>query len=158
MKSYLHKLLGNKNLVTLLLYSGSEHGWTFNDFHSRCNNKAPTISLFKIKDKDCIGGFTSAQWTSEDKFVGDIDAMLFNLSRCRHFPSRQTWKEVWCRDLIGPSFGYGELSANDEPFNGEMNCASYANNHAYGISVEGGKNMLTNKRNGKFTITELEVW
>jgi hypothetical protein len=54
------KLLGNKRLVTYMLYRGSEHGWKFIDFHSRCDNKGPTISLFKIKDGDCIGGYTKA--------------------------------------------------------------------------------------------------
>jgi hypothetical protein len=59
-KKYLLKLLGNKRLVTTLLYSGSIHGWMLEDFHSRCDGKHPTISLFKIKDGDCIGGYTNA--------------------------------------------------------------------------------------------------
>jgi hypothetical protein len=59
-KEFLMKLLGNKKLVTALLFRGSEHGWDAIDFHSRCDNKGPTISLFKIKDGDCIGGFTKA--------------------------------------------------------------------------------------------------
>lgn len=64
-------LLGNKLLVTSLLYSGSLHGWKFFDFHTRCDGKRPTISLFKIKDGDCIGGYTNAQWSSEGDFVAD---------------------------------------------------------------------------------------
>ncbi len=59
-KLYLLQLLGNKKLVTALLFRGSEHGWKAKDFHSRCDKKGPTISLFKIKDGDCIGGFTNA--------------------------------------------------------------------------------------------------
>jgi hypothetical protein len=59
-KEYLMKLLGNKMLVTALLFRGSEHGWKNKDFHSRCDKKGPTISLFKVKDGDCIGGFTKA--------------------------------------------------------------------------------------------------
>ena len=59
-KKYLLNLLGNKTLVMILLYSGSIHGWKCLDFHSRCDNKGPTVSLFKIKDGDCIGGYTKA--------------------------------------------------------------------------------------------------
>ena len=59
-KAYLLSLLGNKRLVTTLLLRGSIHGWTFKDFHSRCDHKRPTISLFKVKDGDCIGGYTNA--------------------------------------------------------------------------------------------------
>jgi hypothetical protein len=57
-KLYLYILLGNKKLVTTLLYRGSDHGWKYIDFHSRCDNKGPTISLFKVEEGDCIGGFT----------------------------------------------------------------------------------------------------
>ena len=59
-KLYLLELLGYKELVTILLYRGSDHGWKDKDFHSRCDHKGPTISLFKIKKGDCIGGFTTA--------------------------------------------------------------------------------------------------
>ena len=59
-KEYLLKLLGNKKFVTYMLYRGSEHGWKYIDFHSRCDDKGPTISLFKIKDGDIIGGYSKA--------------------------------------------------------------------------------------------------
>ena len=59
-KEYLLKLLGNKIFVTYMLYRGSEHGWKYKDFHSRCDDMGPTISLFKIKDGDIIGGYSKA--------------------------------------------------------------------------------------------------
>ena len=47
--------------IKKMLYRGSEHGFTGKDFHSRCDGKGPTISLFKFKDNDgCIGGYTEA--------------------------------------------------------------------------------------------------
>jgi TLD len=118
-KEYLHKILGNKQLVTTLLYSGSIHGWMAIDFHSRCDNKGPTISLFKIKDGDCIGGYTKAKWSSKEDYyyekLDDSEAMLFNLSCCRHFPTLNKGREViYCRNDWGPYFsgnGYRELGA-----------------------------------------------
>jgi nitrite reductase/ring-hydroxylating ferredoxin subunit len=59
-KQYLLKILGNKKILAVLLYSGSIHGWMYKDFHSRCDKKGPTVSLFKIKDGDCVGGYTKA--------------------------------------------------------------------------------------------------
>jgi hypothetical protein len=58
-KEYLKSLLGNKKFVTALLFRGSELGWKARYFHYYCDKKGPTISLFKIKDGDCIGGFTN---------------------------------------------------------------------------------------------------
>jgi hypothetical protein len=86
--------------------------------------------------------------------------MLFNLSKQSHFPSKRTGKEIFCHSNYGPCFSgaYGELSAR-EPFNGDNNCYSRAKYPGYDIPVDGaGTNMLTNKKDGYFTITELEVW
>jgi hypothetical protein len=147
----LYKLLGNKLLVTELLFRGSIHGWTPQDFHSRCDHKGPTICLFKIKDGDCIGGFTNAQWSSpnQHKYEGDQDAMLFNLSFCRHFPSQPNIpNKIACYKPFGPSFTEGngfELSAWDNPMNGNHTCYSHTNKLAFRIPTdEAGLNMLTN--------------
>jgi hypothetical protein len=44
---------------TVLEYRGSDHGWWSYDFHDWADNKDWTVSLFKIKDGDCVGGFTT---------------------------------------------------------------------------------------------------
>jgi hypothetical protein len=59
-KAYLHMLLNNKKLVMTLIYRGSRDGWGYKDFHSRSDGKSPTISLFKVKNGPCIGGYTEA--------------------------------------------------------------------------------------------------
>ena len=47
--------------IKKMIYRGSEHGFMAKDFHSRCDGKGPTISLFKLKHNgDCIGGYTEA--------------------------------------------------------------------------------------------------
>jgi hypothetical protein len=59
-KAYLHKLLNNRNIVMKILYRGSRDGWLAKDFHSRCDGKSRTITLFKVKNGPCIGGYTEA--------------------------------------------------------------------------------------------------
>ena len=83
--------------------------------------------------------------------------MLFNLSQQHHFPNTGYGK-INCHSKEGPKYGYSELSAMNEPFNGDRKCFSGANNDDHKIPIEGGKNILTNQENGYFTITELEVW
>ena len=58
-KLYLLSLLGNKDIVTELLYRGSEDGWGYEDFHKKCDLQGPTITLMKLSDGDCIGGATN---------------------------------------------------------------------------------------------------
>ncbi len=52
----------------------------------------------------------------------------------------------------------GELCARWSHFNYDTFCRSLANQSGYCIGLEGGKNMLTNKEDGDFTISEIEVW
>jgi hypothetical protein len=47
MRAFLWKLFGNKAMrITTRLYSGYDNGWKYNDFHSLCDNKGKTVSLF----------------------------------------------------------------------------------------------------------------
>ncbi len=59
-KEFLKNILGYKDAFTTLRYRGSEHGWMGKDFHARCDGKKPTITLFKLKNGSCIGGFTTS--------------------------------------------------------------------------------------------------
>jgi hypothetical protein len=77
---------------------------------------------------------------------------------------------IRCWEERGPSFGNGELEAENEPFNGNRACRSWSWSHggAYKIRVDSqGRSMLTNQpsqdRGGGdklcwFTISELEIW
>jgi hypothetical protein len=99
MRLFLFKLLGSKPVISTLLYSGHLHGWNAKDFHSRCDSKGRTVSLFQIEQGDCIGGYTSQYWESAwyNKWKADSSAFLFNLTRSRHFPSKATGNNILCR-------------------------------------------------------------
>ncbi len=146
-KKYLTYLVANQSAT--LLYSGSLHGWKAEDFHSRCDLKGPTISLFKIKKGDCIGGYTTNQWKSipdRGKYDSDDDSVLFNLNWCRHFPKNKNGASILASIYRGPSFGLFELNAGVGPFNEEYMCTTWAggDGSTYAISVVDGINMLTN--------------
>jgi hypothetical protein len=83
---------------------------------------------------------------------------LFNLSRSRQFLGNGG---IYCNSGYGPVFieeaGSADLGAF-QPFNGDNKCLSFANRPGYRIGVVDGVNMLTNQKDGAFTISELEVW
>ncbi len=161
MRAFLINLLGNKPVTSTLLYSGHLHGWNKKDFHYRCDSMGRTVSLFQIEKGDCIGGYTSQCWESSGEFKEDSSAFLFNLTRSRHFPSKATGRDIYCAGNFGPCFeGFAgdDLVAWNQPFIGKDSCCSYANQPGYNIPLVDGKNQLTNKADGKFTISELEVW
>ncbi len=126
----LYYLKHKKVYEAVLEYRGTEHGWGYKDFHLRADNKDWTVSLFKIKNGDCIGGFTTQSWHHRGYFdceVRDGNACLFNLSCNLFFPSQNSGKDIICYQNEGPVFGGGgcrELAPLDTPFNGEDKCIS----------------------------------
>lgn len=100
--------------MTHLLYRGSRNGWNSADFHYRCDNKSPTITLFKIEDGPCVGGFSTIEWRSPgftSQRETDTDAMLFNLTEKRVFRVREQNKAIYQDKSTGPGFGAAELKA-----------------------------------------------
>ena len=46
----------------MLLYRGSDHGFTPEDFHKRCDDKGPTVTLVHNSFNKTFGGFTKENW------------------------------------------------------------------------------------------------
>ncbi len=97
----------NKKFETYLLFSTSRDGWKAKDFHSRCDGKGPTVSLFRTEKNECVGGFTMAQWSSpkEAEFKKDKTAFLFNLNTNKVFKCKDKNKAIRCSINEGPCFG-----------------------------------------------------
>ncbi len=104
--------------------------------------------MFKINDGDCIGGYRKIDLSSDDANHNIwSDEMLFNLSCQRLFPLKSKVFYGQPPRWTGTSFvgGNDELEAVDEPYNGDGNFISLANQHSYRIPLDSaGINMLTN--------------
>ena len=48
----------------MLLYRASRDGWNSNHFHSKCDNKGPTLTVIKCTGGYVFGGYANAAWTS----------------------------------------------------------------------------------------------
>ena len=59
-----------------LVYRATEHGFGFNDFHSKCANKCSTI--IKSDHGNVFGGYTDAAWNKSDGYSADQNAFLFS--------------------------------------------------------------------------------
>jgi hypothetical protein len=158
-----------------LFYRGSIHGWWKGDFHNNCDYSGPTISLFQIRDGNCIGGFTNTSWTSGgSEWKEDKGAILFNLTTHASFPCKNPSYAIKWDTYEGPNFGDGELRAGEYSFyNTENACSSLTfgiggvnpyNSYKIPLNSE-GINLLTNKKCDErlymlcyFTVSELEVW
>jgi hypothetical protein len=98
--------MGIQRFKTVLKYKASKDGWKAKDFHKMSDGLGPTIALYKIKNGSCIGGFTSAKWsTSQKDNVIDPSALLFNLTLKKFFPCKNKNWAIRNKSEFGPTFG-----------------------------------------------------
>jgi hypothetical protein len=72
-----------------LLYRGSRDGWMFKDFHQRCDNQGPTLTLFKSSKEKICGGYTSISWNTDGTNHVDNSAFLFSVSLKKKYLSEK---------------------------------------------------------------------
>ena len=48
----------------MLIYRGSEDGFTAAVFHKKCDQKGPTLIIIKSDKGKIFGGFTDIDWNS----------------------------------------------------------------------------------------------
>jgi hypothetical protein len=108
-------------------------GFGSNDFHSKCDGHANTLTILKVK-YNIFGGFTSVDWQpgpNPSKWKSDSYAFIFNLTNKQNKPlkikidPRQNQKAIYCDSNYGPIFGngYGICIGNND--NTRSNSYSY---------------------------------
>ncbi|KAK1732631.1 hypothetical protein QTG54_016692 [Skeletonema marinoi] len=63
-----------------LLYRSSRDGLTSANFHSKCDNKGPTVVIIETVEGGVIGGYANTAWKSNGANVSANKAFLFALS------------------------------------------------------------------------------
>ena len=73
-----------------LLYRGSRDGLTAWDFHSKCDNKSPTLTIIKpLNSANIFGAYTEATWSSSsNEFKSDPNAFIFSLTNKDNLPCK----------------------------------------------------------------------
>lgn len=66
------------------IYSAIEGNGSARNFHKKCDNKGPTITLAKVAG-NIIGGYTAKDWGSKNGHITDHNSFVFNLSNNTKF-------------------------------------------------------------------------
>ncbi|CAM4850396.1 unnamed protein product [Rotaria magnacalcarata] len=110
----LNEFYGKTNQRWELIYKAKRDGFDANTFHSRCNNKGPTITIIQSNSNHLFGGYTAIPWTSDGSFKNDTTAFLFTLTNPHSIPptkylidSAQAKYTVRHGSSFGPTFGGG---------------------------------------------------
>jgi len=109
--------------VMELLYKGSRDGSTSKDFHDRCDNKGPTICLYKNDKNYIFGGYASISWTSKDGYHSASGSFIFTLTNIHEtepikfskFSNKNRDKRVYHDPDLGPYFGdYNDIDIRSD--------------------------------------------
>jgi DNA-directed RNA polymerase specialized sigma24 family protein len=65
-----------KNITSELLFRTIVDGDSSTNFHSKCDNKGPTITFIKTSAGKRVGGFTMLSWNSSGSYREDKEASL----------------------------------------------------------------------------------
>jgi hypothetical protein len=95
-----------------LLYRGTRDGFGSDDFHTKCNGRANTLTILKAKQSSYIfGGFTTVMWDSFSGDKSDPNAFLFSLTNKDNQPLKMKINPnkhhgaIYCHSSCGPTFG-----------------------------------------------------
>jgi hypothetical protein len=154
-----------------LLYRGSRDGFGTKDFHLKCDNKSPTLTIIKAQGSGFIfGGYTEAAWDSIGEFKLDPNAFLFSLTNKDNKPCKMNVidpkRAIYASSKYGPIFGgiveccdVDDLHIADNANSNENSFANLGNNFKhleYECYSEEAESFLAGSE--KFRLNEIEVY
>ena len=162
---YVQKLMEWTNSKKLeLIYRGTRDGSKPENFHNLCDNKGPTITLFKNEKGNIFGGYASISWANSGEYKSAPDSFIFTLTNIHNteptkFQSKKSKQEVYHSSSYGPWFGGGRDIGIYGDFTSSCVYSSFP--YTYVDNIGKGKSIFTgdiNNNNNEFKLIEVEVF
>jgi hypothetical protein len=150
-----------------LLYRGSRDGFEPYDFHSRCDGKSPTLTIYKARESSFIfGGFTTGVWHQSNAKIPDSKAFLFSLTNKEDKPCKMKINPNRIKDAIyggsefGPTFGfYGDICILNNHNTGKRSYSKLGNTYIHPIYSNGTNEIQCFLAGShEFQLSEIEVY
>ena len=145
-----------------LLFRGTRDGYEPKNFHYKCDNKGPTITLYQ--NKKCIFGcYNSNSWESNNQWLSSSDFFIFSLVNIYNveptkFPKNNNNNyAVYHGSHYGPTFGGGfDIASNYDKL---LNNAQSNFPYSYQDTSGKGKSIFTgNTTTDNLELKEIEVF
>ncbi|TNV81601.1 hypothetical protein FGO68_gene13400 [Halteria grandinella] len=148
--------IGKPSFSASLLYRATRDGFGAINFHRKCDNKGPTLTIIKTLSDHIIGGYTNEQWDGSRECKPSYDGWLFTIAHPHPFKRKKEIEQgIWCYPVQGPFFGeLGDIAIMDY-----SNIYNDSWVHGGGNSYEyGGVHLLKGKGPIHFKTKEIEVY
>jgi len=144
-----------------LLYKATRDGFDGKDFHSKCDNKGPTITIIQSKGGYLFGGFTSQSWEGNNVYKADPTSFIFTLTNPHSLPPTQypikpdkIQKAIQCYHSHCAVFGGSDIRINSASHQNTSSCTKFP----YTFTNTTGKGNTTFTGAEYFTTAEVEVY
>ena len=143
-----------KKIEGELLYRLSRDGDQISTFHSLCDNKGATLTLFETKEGYKGGIYTPISWNSNLEWKHDMETFMFNLNKNQKYKKLKNINSIFCGNSYGPwTYGFG--FCQDNQMRKIQHCSSSINSY-----YEKGAEILPNNsvKTKFFEVKEVEVY
>jgi hypothetical protein len=150
-----------------LLYRGSRDGFEPNDFHSKCDGKSPTLTIYKAKESSYIfGGYTTGVWHQSNVYISDSKAFLFSLTNKDDEPCKlnidpnQSVHAIYGGPDYGPSFGHNcDIGIYKNPNTGKGSYSNLGSSYNHPRYTKGSNDLNSFLAGSyEFQLSEIEVY
>lgn len=105
--SFINSLFSNKCTFNLL-YRATRDGSYPRDYHKKCDNQGPTLTLIKTDNNRKFGGYVSKDreyGTNDEKYVKDKNAFIFSIDKKKKYNIKDENTDAFSNSSIrGPNF------------------------------------------------------
>jgi hypothetical protein len=144
-----------------LQYIATRDGFSAQNFHTKCDGSANTLTIIKSTNGNIFGGFLEKVWDSASGYVVDPKAFIFSLVNKENKPFKVMCtigaSAIYCKSTYGPTFGGGHNIHVSSDSN--SNHTSYSNfGHTYKhADYQNGSTKANSILAGSFNFQTLEV-
>ena len=158
----IYEFIGHKNIE--LIYRGTRDGMKSYSFHDKCDNKGPTLCLYKNDKNHIFGAYAEISWANMGEWKQAPNSFLFTITNMHnsepikfpHSPKEKIYS-VYHNIEYGPSFGSGrDISIASDFSLGD----SYANFPYTYIDAlgKGASTFSSDLKSNRFKLKEIEVF
>lgn len=147
-----------------LLYRGTKDGSKSEIFHNKCDNKGPTVCLYKNEKGNIFGGYASVSWKSRGDFVLAPESFIFTLTNICGIPPTKFYpksnsKNLFHKGDFGPTF-HNDICIYKDFLDSNSHSGFSSFPAMYNDSTGKGKVIFTGNDNkgNNFNIKEIEVF
>ncbi|EOD33070.1 hypothetical protein EMIHUDRAFT_455896 [Emiliania huxleyi CCMP1516] len=144
-----------------LCYSTADHGFSASTFHSRCDGRGASVSIWRYDNGVIAGGYSSVSWTSNyyGAYSSSSTAFLFSISKNHKHSIRNPSYAIYNhRYYDGPTFGNGDFSLSSNMRTGSCSLGSAYECRAGTAGSAECADDFTGGGASSWQIDQLEVW